>query len=69
MTLRFYFSDNNKKNSYRSMKHIDEKIVNYSQNLLLLKKDTSGIVEYIEKNTDENKKDYSFWELISNKDE
>ena len=69
LTLKFYFSDSNEKKSYRSMIQIDEKIVNYSQNLTLLKNDTNGIVEYVKKNTDENKKDYSFWKLITNIDE
>jgi hypothetical protein len=51
------------------MIQIDEKIVNYSQNLTLLKNDTNGIVEYVKKNINENKKDYSFWKLITNIDE
>tara|TARA_B100000767_G_C19269650_1_gene330815 strand:- start:70 stop:336 length:267 start_codon:yes stop_codon:yes gene_type:complete len=65
-TLKFYFSEENKKNSYRSLKLVDEKIYNYSQNLLLLKKNTANIVEYIEKTIDKNKKDYNFWKLINN---
>ena len=45
---------------------IDEKIFNYSQNLDLLKNDTTDIVEYVKKNTDKNKKSYNFWKLINN---
>ena len=64
--LRYYFSDNNKKNSYRTLKQVDEKINNYSQNIILLKSDTIDIVEYVEKTIDKNKKNYNFWKLINN---
>ena len=66
MSLKYYFSDNNKKNSYRSYKQVDEKISKYSQNLILLKSDTTEIVEYVEKTIDKNKKDYNFWNLLTN---
>ena len=65
LSLKYYFSDNNKKNSYRSYKHVDKKIVKYSQNLILLKNDTINIVEYVEKIIDKNKKNYNFWNLIN----
>ena len=65
-SLKYYFSDNNKKNSYRSYKSVNEKITNYSQNLILLKNDTSNIVEYVEKTIDKNNKNYNFWKLINN---
>lgn len=66
LSLKYYFSDNNKKNSYRSYKQVDEKIINYSQNIILLKSDTVDIVEYVEKTIDKNKKNYNFWKLINN---
>ena len=66
ISLRYYFSDNNIKNSYRSFKQMDEKIINYSQNIILLKSDTIDIVEYVEKTIDKNKKNYNFWKLIKN---
>ena len=66
MSLKYYFSDDNKKNSYRSNKQVDEKIINYSQNTILLKSDTIDIVEYVEKTIDKNKKNYNFWKLIDN---
>ena len=65
VSLRYYFSDDNKKNSYRSFKQVDEKIINYSQNIILLKSDTIDIVEYVEKTIDKNKKNYNFWKLIN----
>ena len=64
--LKYYFSDDNKKNSYRSYKQMDEEIINYSQNIILLKNDTVDIVEYVEKTIDKNKKNYNFWKLINN---
>ena len=66
VSLKYYFSDDNKKNSYRSLKLINEKIYNYSQNLILLENDTTGIVEYVEKSIDKNKKNYNFWKLKNN---
>ena len=66
ISLRYYFSDSNMKNSYRSFKQMDEKIINYSQNIILLKSDTIDIVEYVEKTIDKNKKNYNFWKLINN---
>jgi len=69
LTLKFYFSDTNKKNSYLSLKEIDGKIITYSQKLILLKKDTGNIVEYVEKSIDKNKKNFNFWKLIANNDE
>ena len=66
LSLKYYFSDNNKKNSYRSYKEVDTNTINYSLNLILLKNDTIDIVEYVEKTIDKNKKNYNFWELINN---
>ena len=66
LSLKYYFSDDNKKNSYRSYKQVDEKIITYSKNIILLKSDTIDIVEYVEKTIDKNKKNYNFWKLINN---
>jgi hypothetical protein len=66
ITLKYYFSDNNKKNSYRSFKQNNEKIQNFSQKLVLLSADTDDIVEYVEKIINKNKKNYNFWKLINN---
>ena len=68
LSLNYYFSDDNKKNSYRSYKQANERITGYSQNLILLKNDTIDIVEYVEKTLDKNKKNYNFWKLINNND-
>ena len=66
LSFNYYFSNENKKNSYRSLKNIEDKIENYSRNLILLKSDTVNIVEYVKKNKDKNKKNYNFWKLINN---
>jgi len=68
LILKFYFSDDNKRNSYRSLKLIDNIIITYSQNLILLKNDTNNVVKYVEKTIDKNKKNYNFWKLINNND-
>ena len=66
LSFKYYFSYNNKKNTYRSFKEADEKIATYSKKLVLLNNDTSDIVEYVEKRIDKNKKSYNFWQLINN---
>ena len=65
LSLKYYFSNDNKKNSYRSNKQVDEKITKYSQNIVFLKSDTIDIVEYVEKTINKNKKNYNFWKLIN----
>tara|TARA_B110000914_G_C15257600_1_gene351478 strand:+ start:91 stop:357 length:267 start_codon:yes stop_codon:yes gene_type:complete len=69
LSLNYYFSDINKKNSYRLYNQIDKKIIKYSKNITLLKSDTVDIVEYIEKKIDKNKKNYNFWKLINDNDQ
>ena len=62
-TIRYYFSDENKKKSYRSLNNIDTKINNYVKNLPILKSDTQNIIEYVE-DIKSNKKKYNFWKLL-----
>ena len=62
----YYFSDKNKKNSYRSTKLYDSKIIKYNKNLLTLKSDTEDIIEYSENNLNKDKKKYYFFELLRN---
>tara|TARA_Y100001970_G_C14107111_1_gene788787 strand:+ start:273 stop:533 length:261 start_codon:yes stop_codon:yes gene_type:complete len=63
---RYYFSDEHKKKSYRSLNTFDEKIINFSEKLIILENNTNNIIEYIEYDKDENKKKYYFWELLKN---
>ena len=64
-TIRFYFSEDNYRNSNRAISNIDEKILSYEDRLLKLKSDTDNIIEYVEYKN-KNKKKYSFWELLYN---
>ena len=65
-TGKYYFSNENIKNSYRSYKNIDEKIKVYSKNLPLLKNDTENIIEYVKQTDKKKKKKFNFWKLIEN---
>ena len=64
LTGKYYFSDTNKRNSYRSLKTIYEKIVIYSEKLTLLEDDTKNIIEYIEQSNIKKKKKFNFWKLL-----
>ena len=61
---RYYFSDDNKKNSYRSLKNIDEKINTYVEKLPILEDDTKNIIEYVEQSNNKKKKKFNFWNLL-----
>ena len=65
-TGKYYFSNENIKNSYRSYKNIDEKIKVYSKNLPLLKNDTENIIEYVKQTEKKKKKKFNFWKLLEN---
>ena len=65
-TGRYYFSDENLKNSYRSFKNNDEKIKLYSENLPVLENDTQDIIEYVNQTNKDKKKKFNFWKLLEN---
>ena len=65
-TVRYYFSDENLKNSYRSFKNNDEKIKLYSENLPVLENDTQDIIEYVKQTNKDKKKKFNFWKLLEN---
>ncbi len=65
-TGRYYFSDENLKNSYRSFKYNDEKIKLYSENLPILENDTQDIIEYVKQTNKDKKKKFNFWKLLEN---
>ena len=66
LTGRYYFSDTNKKNSYRSLSSNNQKIETYSKNLPILEDNTKDIIEYVEKSNNKKKKKFNFWKLIEN---
>jgi len=61
---KYYFSDTNKKKSYRSLNSINEKIIIYSKKLPILEDDTKNIIEYAEKSNSKKKKKFNFWKLL-----
>ena len=63
---RYYFSDQNKKNIYRSINKMDQNIEKLSENLHILKGDTNNIIEYVENDKNKKKKKYYFLELLNN---
>ncbi len=65
-TGRYYFSDENLKNSFRSYKNNDEKIKQYSENLPILENDTQDIIEYVKQTNKDKKKKFNFWKLLEN---
>ena len=64
LTGRYYFSDTNKKKSYRSLQNIDQKINTYSKNIPILEDDTKNIIEYVEQSSTKKKKKFNFWKLL-----
>jgi hypothetical protein len=61
---KYYFSDEHKKKSYRETKLFDNKLNQYTNDLLILESDTKNIVEYVENTIIKDAKKYKFWELI-----
>ena len=57
----YYFSDENKKNSYRSIKLFEKRIIEYSSKLQTLESNTDKITDYVENTTNE---EYKFMELL-----
>ena len=64
LTGRYYFSDDNKKKSYRSLSTIDDKINSYAKKLPVLKDDTNNIIEYVDQSNSKKKKKFNFWKLL-----
>ena len=66
LTVRFYFSDQNIRETNKSRAFYSVKIDSKTQNLPLLKNDTNNIIEYINdvEVYKKKKKKYTFWDLI-----
>ena len=60
---RYYFSDENKKKSFRSLSNIDKNLEIYAKKLPILESDTKNIIEYAEEKNSKKKK-YNFWKLL-----
>ena len=63
-TGKYYFSDINKRNSYRSLNNLDKKINIYAENIPLLEDNTKNIIEYAEQSNSKKKKKFNFWKLL-----
>ena len=63
-SLRYYISDEYKKKTFRSIKSIDELTYSANDGITILNSDTDNIIEYVDRNKNENKKEYKFWELL-----
>ena len=68
LTLKYYFSNENIKKSYRSINSIDSKISDIEGDLLILKKNTDNIIEFVDKNSIKKKKKYFFLDLLNKND-
>ena len=62
--VNYYFSDENKKNSYRSIKLFEKRIIEYSSKLQILESNTDTIIDHVENTKNEDKIKYKFWELL-----
>ena len=67
-TGKYYFSDTNKKNSYKSLSTFDEMIITYAEKLPVLEDDTKDIIEYVEESNNKKKKKFNFWKLLESND-
>ena len=63
-TGRFYFSDENKKNSFRALSTINKKINIFTEKLPVLEDNTKNIIEYVEQSNSKKKKKFNFWKLL-----
>ena len=66
--VKYYFSDEHKKKSYRSLSNINKKIEIYSKKIPTLNDDTKDIIEYVKSTKTKKKKKYYFWELLDKND-
>ena len=64
LSIRYYFSDENKKNAYRSLTNNEKKIKTYAEKLPILEDDTKNIIEYVEQSNSQKKKKFNFWKLL-----
>ena len=63
-TAKYYFSDINKKNAYKSLNSINKRIDIFAEKLPILEDDTKNIIEYAEQSNIKKKKKFNFWKLL-----
>ena len=65
-TIKYYFSDLNKKKTFRAINNLSSNIQEYSSNLKVLSNDTDNIIEYVENNSNTENNKFYFWNLLNN---
>ena len=65
-TGKYYFSDDNIKNTYRSLNNINERLKKYSKKLPILENNTKNVIEYVNQSDQSKKKRFNFWKLLEN---
>ena len=63
LTIKFYLSETNIKNTYISINYKDENININDLDLKVLKNNTVDIIEYVDNQLDDEE-EYKFWELL-----
>ena len=63
LTIKFYLSETNIKNSYRNINYKVENININDLDLKVLKNNTVDIIEYVDNQLD-HEEEYKFWELL-----
>tara|TARA_B100001093_G_C26846387_1_gene1022999 strand:+ start:416 stop:682 length:267 start_codon:yes stop_codon:yes gene_type:complete len=66
LIVRYYFSDEFKKKSYREINLYNDKISKFSVTIPVLKNDTKNTVDYLENTSKKNNKKHHFWKLLLN---
>tara|TARA_B100002051_G_C16189798_1_gene371403 strand:+ start:94 stop:360 length:267 start_codon:yes stop_codon:yes gene_type:complete len=69
LSIKYYFSDEYKKKSYRNFSNLDEDLILYGNKLQILDNDTNNIIQYIDNSDNKKKKKfYHFWDLLKKND-
>ena len=63
LTIKFYLSETNIKNTYRNINYKVENININDLDLKVLKNNTVDIIEYVDNQLDDEE-EYKFWELL-----
>ena len=65
-SIKYYISNENIKKTYRNLGSIDKNINMYDSKLPVILNDTDNIVKYLNNDGSNDKKKYSFWDLLKN---
>tara|TARA_B100001540_G_C15655193_1_gene572959 strand:+ start:522 stop:785 length:264 start_codon:yes stop_codon:yes gene_type:complete len=65
-SIKYYISNENIKKTYRNLGSIDKNINMYDSKLPVILNDTDNIVKYLNNEGSDDKKKYSFWDLLKN---